>query len=160
MKPTELRIATFALLVVLGASQAFLAHNVLYTGGEIVQMLYWILVGVNLPLMAIALWKPKWGLWGGLLLGALLLPWQTAENRKLAQIHEEVVEVIRFVEGKAAADGTYPETLAGHDFQRDWVDEHINYRREGDIYRLSYFTDHPSISYWYDPADGFGYYPD
>ncbi|NJN20528.1 MAG: hypothetical protein HC812_04140 [Leptolyngbya sp. RL_3_1] len=160
MKPTELRIATFALLVVLGASQAFLAHNVLYTEGEIVQMLYWILVGVNLPLMAIALWKPKWSLWGGLLLGALLLPWQTSENRKWAQIHAEVVAVIQFVEGEATATGSYPETLDGHDFQRDWASQHITYRREGDIYRLSYFMDHHSISYWYDPAAGFDYYPD
>lgn len=160
MKPIELRITAFALLVVLGVSQAFLAHNVLYTEGEIIQTLYWLLVGVNLPLLAIAFWKPKWALWGGLILGALLLPWQTAENRKWAQIHEEVVEVIRFVEEEAITTGNYPENLEGHDFQHDWVDQHITYSREGTIYRLSYFMDHDSISYWYDPVGGFDYYPD
>ncbi|MGD1943568.1 MAG: hypothetical protein ACFB0G_19920, partial [Leptolyngbyaceae cyanobacterium] len=100
MKPTELRIVTLILLVVLGASEALLAHNVLYTEGEIMQGLYWILVWFNLPLLAIALWKPRWGLWGGLTLAALLLPWQTSANRKVAQIHEEVIHIIRFVESK------------------------------------------------------------
>lgn len=117
MSPTELRIVTFVLLVVLSASEVFLAYNVLYTEGELMQALYWILVGINVPLFAIALWKPKWSLWGGLILGALLLPWQSAENRKWAQIHEEVVAIIQFAEAVQNDAGDYPNSLSGYDFK-------------------------------------------
>ncbi|MEO1352259.1 MAG: hypothetical protein AAFW84_26230 [Cyanobacteria bacterium J06635_15] len=160
MKPTELRIFAFALLVVLGASEALLAHNVLYTEGEIVQGLYWIMVSLNVPLILMAMWKPKWGLWGGMILAALLLPWQTAENRKWAQIHEEVIEIIRFVETTQETAGEYPDSLAGYDFQQPWVAKHIAYTVEEEGYYLSYFMDDDSISYWYESTDGFGYYPD
>ena len=160
MKPTELRIATFVLLAVFSASQVFLAHNVLYTEGEIMQGLYWLLVAVNVPLFAIAFWKPKWSLWGGLVLGALLLPLQAAENRKWAQIHEEVTSIIRFLEAEQENSGDYPDTLSGYAFQRDWVADHVTYEVSEDVYQRSYFMDHPSIGYWYYPEDGFGYYPD
>ena len=160
MKPTELRIVTLILLVVLGASEALLAHNVLYTEGEIMQGLYWILVWFNLPLLAIALWKPRWGLWGGLTLAALLLPWQTSANRKVAQIHEEVIHIIRFVESKQETSGDYPVTLADYEYRRDWVERHIAYEPEDGAYQLTYFANDDSISYWYTPELGFDYYPD
>lgn len=160
MKPTELRIVTFVLLMVLSTSEVFLAYNVLYTEGELIQSLYWILVGINIPLFAIAFWKPKWSLWGGLILGALLLPWQAAENRKWAQIHEEVVAIIQFAEAEQNRSGSYPNTLSEYDFKRGWTDQHITYGGEGDFYQISYFMDDDSISYWYDPEVGFGYYPD
>lgn len=160
MKPTELRIVTLILLVVLGASEALLAHNVLYTEGEIIQGLYWILVWFNLPLLAIALWKPRWGLWGGLTLAALLLPWQTSANRKVAQIHEEVIHIIRFVESKQETNGDYPVTLADYEYRRDWVARHVAYEAEDGAYQLAYFANDDSISYWYTPESGFDYYPD
>jgi len=160
MKPTEFRIATLIALMVLGASEALLAHTVLYTQGEIMQGLYWLMVLINLPLMAIALWKPRWGLWGGLILGGLLLPWQAAENRKWAQIHEEVIGIIQYLEAEQTPAGEYPTNLSNYAFQRSWVEKHIAYEVEGDVYRLSYFMDHPSISYWYESEGGFGYYPD
>ena len=160
MKSTELRIVTLILLVVLGASEALLAHNVLYTEGEIIQGLYWILVWFNLPLLAIALWKPRLGLWGGLTLAALLLPWQTSANRKVAQIHEEVIHIIRFVESKQETNGDYPVTLADYEYRRDWVERHIAYEAEDGAYQLTYFANDNSISYWYTPESGFDYYPD
>ena len=160
MKPPELRIVTLILLVVLGASEALLAHNVLYTEGEIIQGLYWILVWFNLPLLAIALWEPRWGLWGGLTLAALLLPWQTSANRKVAQIHEEVIHIIRFVESKQETNGDYPVTLADYEYRRDWVARHIAYEAEDGAYQLAYFANDDSISYWYTPESGFDYYPD
>lgn len=160
MRPIELRIFSAILLIVLGASEVFLLHNVLYTEGEIMQGLYWLLLFLNLPIFAIAMWKPRWGLWGAIALAALLLPWQTAQNRKWAQIHEEVIEIIRFVEENEEASGVYPKALTGYDFRRDWVESHLTYESNGDSYIISYFMDHPSISYWYQSDDGFGYYPD
>ncbi|MEM8546052.1 MAG: hypothetical protein AAGF66_18905 [Cyanobacteria bacterium P01_H01_bin.119] len=145
MTPTKMRLFTFILLAIIGANEAFLAHSVRYTEGEIVQLLYWMMVILNVPLMAIALWKPRWGLWGGVLLGALLLPWQTADNRKLAQVHAEVLNIIRFVEAEQVRSGAYPATLAGYEFQRDWTAHHIEYGRQGGLYRLSYFVDEGSM---------------
>ncbi|MEO1209600.1 MAG: hypothetical protein AAFX78_08670 [Cyanobacteria bacterium J06638_20] len=124
------------------------------------QGVYWFLVLLNLPLFAIAIWKPRWALWGGILLGALLLPWQTAENRKWAQIHEEVTGIIQFAETEQNTFGDYPDNLSNYDFQRGWTEKHISYSVEGDGYRLSYFMDNANISYWYHSEEGFGYYPD
>ncbi|MEM6425339.1 MAG: hypothetical protein AAF728_09300 [Cyanobacteria bacterium P01_D01_bin.128] len=141
MTPTELRFLAFALLFILGASEAFLARGILHTEGAMIQSLYWLMVTLTLPLMAIALWKPRWGLWGGVLLGALLLPWQRADNQKLAQVHAEVLSIIRFVEAEQRRSGDYPPTLAGYEFQQGWTAHHIEYGRQGRLYRLSYFVD-------------------
>ncbi|MGD1943308.1 MAG: hypothetical protein ACFB0G_18590, partial [Leptolyngbyaceae cyanobacterium] len=103
---------------------------------------------------------PRWGLWGGLTLAALLLPWQTSANRKVAQIHEEVIHIIRFVESKQETSGDYPVTLADYEYRRDWVERHIAYEPEDGAYQLTYFANDDSISYWYTPELGFDYYPD
>ena len=160
MKPIELRLFAMLLLMVLGASEAFLFHNVLYTEGELMQGLYWLLVALNIPIFLVAMWKPRFGLWAGIALGALLLPWQTAENRKWAQIHEEVIEIVRFAEAAQDSSGTYPDALTDYEFHRDWAEQHIEYNGEGESYRILYFMDDKSISYWYEPEGGFGYYPD
>jgi hypothetical protein len=113
------------------------------------------LLRISVP-TEIAFWKPRWSLWGGLVLGALLLPWQASENRKWAQIHEEVTSIIQFLEAEQESSGDYPDTLSGYAFQRVWAAEHVSYEVSEDVYRLSYFMDHPSISDWYYPEDGFG----
>jgi hypothetical protein len=169
MKPLEFRIVTFVVLILLGTCEAFLAHNVFYTAGEVGKEFYWIMVGLNIPLLVIALWNPRWALWGSLALGTLLLPWQTTANRKLVEIHEEVAQIRWFVEEAQRVSGEYPDTLSGYDFQHGWAKEHIAYslekgslqknNLEDDDYKLSYFISDPGITYWY-PADGFAYYPD
>ncbi len=159
MNLSEFRIATFALLILLGVCEVLLAHNVFYTEGEVGKDIYWIMVGLNLPLLLLVLWKPRGAFWGALILGTLLLPWQTAANRKLVEIHEEVAQIRWFVEEEQKASGEYPDTLSDYEFQHTWAKKHISYSLEKENYKLSYFISDPGITYWY-PSDGFAYYPD
>ena len=160
MRGTEFRVFAILLVLLLAATEAFLAHNTLYTEGEVMQGLYWLLVGANIPIMAVALWRPRIGLWCALSLGALLLPWQASENRKWAVIHEEIFAIIDHVDAAKESDGVYPATLDGYEYQRPWIREHVLYGMSDGSYRLDYFMDDRGIGHWYEPEGGFDYYPD
>lgn len=160
MHGNEFRAFAALLVLLLAGTEAFLAHNTLYTEGEVMQGLYWLLVYANIPICAVALWKPRIGAWISFGLGALLLPWQASENRKWALIHEEIFAIIDHVEAAKKKDGAYPSTLGDYEYHRPWIREHVLYGVSEGAYRLSYFMDNKGISYWYDPQGGFGYYPD
>ena len=160
MHVNEFRAFAVLLVLLLAGTEAFLAHNSLYTEGEVMQGLYWLLVYANIPILAVALWKPRIGAWFAFGLGALLLPWQASENRKWALIHEEVLAIIDHVEAAKKKDGVYPSTLGDYEYRQPWIREQVSYGVSDGTYRLSYFMDDKGISYWYDPQGGFGYYPD
>lgn len=160
MQSREFRIFAILLVALLAGTEGFLAYNTLYTEGEVMQGLYWVLVWTNIPIVLLALWKPRIGIWAAFGLGALLLPWQAFENRKWAQIHEEVVSIVRYVDTQKKTAGGYPKTIDGYKFQRPWIRERVSYGTSNGAYRISYFMDDPGISYWFDSDSGFGYYPD
>ena len=56
MEKGELRVLGVVLLALLAVSEGLLAHNTLYTEGEVMQGLYWILVGVNIPILGLMIW--------------------------------------------------------------------------------------------------------
>ena len=160
MHRNEFRAFSALLVLLLAGTEALLAHNTLYTEGEVMQGLYWLLVSANIPILAVTLWKPRIGAWLAFGLGALLLPWQACENRKWALIHEEVFAIIDHVEAAKKKDGVYPSTLGDYEYHRPWIYEHVSYSVSEEAYKLSYFMDHKGISYRHDPQGGFGYYPD
>ncbi len=160
MKNSELRLPIVILVLILGISEYFLAYNTYYTEGEVMQGLYYLLVALNIPIVFIAIWKPRVGLWAVLILAALLLPWQAAENRKCAQIHEEVIGLIRHLEDHKKAEGSYPTSIDGYKNKREWTSDHLSYSAKDGEYRISYFMDNAGTGYWYESDTGFDYYPD
>jgi hypothetical protein len=160
MHSNEFRAFAVLLVLLLAATEAFLAYNTVYTEGELMQGLYWLLVYANIPILAIALRKPRIGAWLAFGLGALLLPWQAAENRRWALIHEEIIAIIDHVEAAKKSNGAYPATLDGYEYRRPWIRGHVIYKVSDGTYRLDYFMDNRGIGYWYEPNGGFDYYPD
>lgn len=160
MQSREFRVFAILLVALLAGTEGLLAYNTLYTEGEVMQGLYWVLVWTNIPIVLLALWKPRIGIWAAFGLGALLLPWQAFENRKWAQIHEEVISIVRYVDTQKKTAGEYPKTIDGYKFQRPWIGERVSYGTSTGACRISYFMDDPGISYWFDSDSGFGYYPD
>jgi hypothetical protein len=160
MQNKEIRVFVVLLVALLAGTESFLVYNTLYTYGEVMQALYLLLVWVNLPIVILALWRPRIGMWAAFGLGVLLLPWQAYENRKWAQIHEEVISIIRYVDTQKKTSGEYPKNLDGYKFQRSWIGDQVSYGTSDGTYRLSYFMNDPGISYWFESASGFGYYPD
>lgn len=160
MKPHELRIFAVCLILVLALTAFLFVHNTLYTEGEVEMGGYLFLCLLFIPILGVAMWKPRQGLWAAFLLAAVLLPWQAYENRKWAIIHEEVFAINQFVEKQREVTGAYPDSLAAYAYRKPWVERHLTYRSEKDTYLLIYFMDHSGITYWYDSENGFGYYPD
>lgn len=160
MKNCEFRIFALLLVALLAGTEALLGYNTIYTEGELMQGLYWLLVWANLPIALLVLWKARIGIWAAFGLGLVLLPWQASENRKWAQIHEEVISIIRYVDTRKKTAGDYPKTLEGYKFQRSWIEDRVSYGTSDGTYSLSYYMDDTSISYWFHSESGFGYYPD
>ena len=138
-----------------------IGYCVVYTEGEIMHGMFrgmsglaglLVLVGFHRRTLAAA--------WVVGICGALLI-WQTWQIRKWAMIHEEMLGLVRHVEGIKREKGVFPQSAGGYSFNRAWVKSHVmDYRAEGSKFRLSYFMNDPGISYWYDSESGFGYYPD
>ena len=156
----ELRLLAVVLLLITALAEMFLVRTLYYTVGEVAQLLHGLLVLLNVPLFVIALWRPRIGLWGIVVLSALLIPWQTWQCRKCAVLHEEVVGLIRHLEETKERDGRYPAELNGYGFKATWVRPQVRYQQDGAGFRLSYFMDNPGTSYWYRSDTGFGYYGD
>lgn len=160
MNRNEFRIFAVLLTSSMAVIEALLAYNTLYTEGEVMQGLYRNLVWANLPILIFALWKPRVGAWSAFGLGVLLIPWQAYQNRKWAQIHEEVISMIRYVDERKMAAGEYPKTLDGYRFHNPWIKRHVSYGSSDESYRFSYFMNDPGTGYWFDSNSGFGYHPD
>ena len=160
MKLPELRLFAVLLVILLGGAEALLAYNTIYTEGEVLQGGYWLLVMLNIPILVCAVAKPRYGMWAGLGLAMLLLPWQTMQNRRLVQLHEDVVGVVRYVEGQKKSGGSYPKNLSGHQFEHNWVKGNVSYSTADGSFRIGYYLNDPGIGYWYTPEGGFDYYPD
>ena len=149
-----------ALIVVGGLYQ--LRHNVFYTEGEVMEGLFGLLVWLVAGSTLLGFYRRKAAVWFILLVGGPLLLWQTAQARRWALLHEDIVALVRFAEDLKSNTGRYPESLEGYTFKTDWVKGHIRgfSSDERGEFRIGYFLNDPGISYWYSSRTGFGYYPD
>ena len=147
--------------VVVG-SLSLLRHNVLYTEGEVMQGLFTLLAGVVAACVLIGFHRRRAAIWCVTLLGGSLLLWQAYQTRKWAVIHKEIVSLVRFAEDSKSKTGHYPMSLKGYVFKNPRVRAHIYDFGSDDTngFRLTYFMNDPSITYWYSSKTGFGYYPD
>jgi len=160
MKSNELRTLAVILLAITAAAEIFLIRSIYYTVGEVMQGLYGFLVWLNVPLLALVLWRPGAGLRGIIILAALLLPWPAWRSHKWTVIHEDVVPLVKHLEEAKTRDGEYPGGLDGYRFKTGWVKDHVHYEKDGDRFRLAYFLDDMGTHYWYHSGSGFGYYGD
>ncbi len=139
----------------------FVGYSVVYTEGEIVHGLFrgmTLLAG-----LLVLLGFHRRALAASWLVGVcgVLLIWQTWQIRNWVMIHEEIIGLVRHVNGIKQEKGAFPELIEGYSFNHPWVKSRVtNYRAEGSRFTLSYFMNDPGISYWYDSENGFGYYPD
>ena len=136
--------------------------NVIYTEGEVMQGLYTLLVAVLAGSVLIGIGSRRVAFWVVLVLGGTLLLWQLNQSRRWAQLHEEVVSIIRHSEDVRQKSGAYPTNLAGYVFKHQWVEANIAdvFSNADHGFRISYFLNQPGITYWYSAKSGFGNYPD
>lgn len=142
---------------------ALLSPGVLYTEGKVMKGLFELLVA-SLLVMALGsavFGNRRFAMWLMVGAGGGLLLWQCYQHRRWLSLHEDVLGVIQHVTEERRRQGTYPENLDTYQFIHPEFSEHFDYgRSERDTFALRYFLNNPSISYWYHPETGFGYYPD
>jgi hypothetical protein len=91
----------------------------------------------------------------------LLIP-QTILGVRLWRLHREVNQIVAYVEAIKNKEGRPPRDLSGYTYSSPSLRGHIRYSTEEDHgrYDITYWVVQPGISYWYDAATGWGYYPD
>lgn len=147
---------------IFAASLHLLAYNVIYTEGEVIQTLFWLLVVATVVFALIGFYRRRVAMWGVVLMGGMLLLWQAYQLRTWAKLHEEVITIIRFAEESKEKTGNYPHDLANYNFEHGWVKSHIcriGTNNSGE-FGITYFMNNPGTTYWYSSKTGFGYYPD
>jgi hypothetical protein len=136
-------------------------YCVVYTEGEVMHGLFRGLTVLAGMLVLLGFRRRKLAAaWVVAVCGGLLI-WQTWQIRKWAMLHEEMLELVWYLEETKRDKGAYPESIDGYGFRRAWVKNRvINYRMEGAKFGFTYFMHYPGTSYWYDSENSFGYYPD
>ena len=155
-----LMLLTIAVIFV--GSLYLLSYNVLYTEGEVMQGLFTLLVFLVAGCVLLGFYRRRIAIWCVTLVGGALLLWQSFQSRKWAQIHEDVIGIVQFVEDLKSKTGRYPASIDGYTFKRPWVKSHIDGfgPEETGGFRIGYFMNDRGISYWYSSKTSFGYYPD
>lgn len=138
-----------------------LGYNTLFTEGEVIQGLYYlVLAGAAVGALA-ALYRRNVGIIVVSLLGGLLLCWQAYQSRKWAMIHEDIAAIVTAAMKRHKTNGTYPTRMDELQFQHPFVRDHIHgFSSDSSGFSISYFINQPGITYSYSSTDGFWYYPD
>jgi hypothetical protein len=138
-----------------------LGYNVVFTEGELMQGLYYlVLILVGCSALS-AFYRRDVGIISVAILGGLLLTWQASQSRKWAMIHEDVAAIVTAAMKQHKETGSYPKSIDDLKFTHSFVRDHIHgFTSDGNSFRVSYFINQPGITYSYSSMDGFWYYPD
>ncbi|MBK8094405.1 MAG: hypothetical protein IPK32_21185 [Verrucomicrobiaceae bacterium] len=139
----------------------FLGYNVVFTEGEVMQGLYYLVLILVLCTTLSAFYRRDVGIISVAIMGGLLLTWQTSQSRKWAMIHEDVTAIITAAMKQHKETGAYPKSINDLKFTNSFVRAHIHdFTSDSSGFRINYFINQPGITYSYSSIDGFWYYPD
>lgn len=145
--------------VILGTA-CLMARNTLYTGGEVMEGLYRMSIGVVGSMLLLGFFNRNLTAWMILACGGSMILWQAHQTRRWGLLHEEVLAIVAHANRVKAEKGAYPPVLEGYAFQHPEFRDHIGYTMQGGKLYIGYHLNDPGISYWYREDSGFGYYPD
>lgn len=77
-------------------------------------------------------------------------------------LHEDIQKFVRHAEKYKVEHGDYPATISDYKFSHEMTRSHIHMYGLNDEggFHIYYFLNHPGITYWYTPKNGYYYYPD
>ncbi len=162
MKKVEilLFVLLLAVIVPLEVLCAFLAHE---TIGEVTSTLYFLALGINLLFVVLAARSRSLAALGVVALALIIIPYQVLLGQRLLRVQAEAARIVTFAYEHKLNSGEYPPDLADYSFNDPEMKKYVQvYRidesRGGFVLRYRVGTE--STSHWYDPAGGWGYYPD
>ena len=139
-----------------------LSYFTYYTEGEVGQIIFKMLIGVIALCAAVGFYRRVWGVWLVVVLGGILISWESYQLRNLAMLREDAEALVRYVERYKTQHEKYPADISGFEFTHKTMKSHIHrYSVGGEQgFYFECFLNSPSLTYRYTPAGGHRYYPD
>ena len=159
-KENVLYILLLGLLVPIEIFCAFLAFE---TIGEIVSILYFFVIGLNLLFIVLAFRCRTLAALGVVLLAIAIIPYQLYLGHRLLRVQAEASRIVSYVYEQKLDTGEYPPTLSNYKFHDPEMKQFIrSYSVEPDSseFLLFYRVGTESTSHSYISEIGWGYYPD
>jgi hypothetical protein len=162
MKKIEvlLFVLLMAVIVPLEVVCAFLAYE---TIGEVISALYFLALGINLLFILLALRSRSLAALGVVILALVIIPYQVVLGQRLLRVQAEAARIVTFVYEHKVNSGEYPPDLADYTFNDPEMKKYVqtyNLDESRGGFVLCYRVGTESTSHWYDPDNGWGYYPD
>lgn len=144
--------------VILGTA-CLMARNTIYTEGEVMEVLYPLMIGVVAAMLLVGFLNRDLAAWMVIGCGGALILWQANQTRRWAMLHEDVLAIVDYANREKQASGSFPETLDGFSFRHPHFRRHIYYGfHEGKLY-VQYYLNRSGPSYWYREDAGFLFNP-
>ena len=157
---TLLFVLLIVVLVPLELACAYLAYE---TIGEIVSHFYFLAVGINLVVIAVAIRYPRAAALGAFALALAIIPYQLVLGHRLLRVQLEASRIVAFAYEQRLSAGKYPADLAGYQFRDPAMEKYIQgYWTEESSggFMLAFRVGTESTSHTYSPDVGWSYYPD
>jgi hypothetical protein len=157
---TLLFILLMAVIVPLEVVCALLAYE---TIGEIASALYFLALGINLLFFLLAVRSRSLAALGAIILALLIIPYQVVLGQRLLRVQAEAARIVAFVYEHKVNSGEYPPDLDDYTYDDPEMKKYVqtyslDESRGGFV--LCYRVGTETTSHWYDPKNGWGYYPD
>jgi hypothetical protein len=146
-------------LVPLEVGAAALSHEML---GWVEFAFYCLALLVNLPLLALVLWRPLLGSVAALVLFLVLVPYQAVLGVRLFRLQQEADRIIAFAYQNRLSAGGYPADLESYEPSRPELMRFFHYRLEPARggFQLSYSVGSRNTGHLFAPELGWWYLED
>jgi hypothetical protein len=133
-----------------------------YTDGEIVSLLYGLLLVPNLLIAPLALWKPSWGVPLLMAPWLMIVPLNCFQGIQLARARREAGRIVAYADATWRETGRPPADLSGYRFRDPTIRNGIFFYQAGENgFSVDYGPPgNEDVAHRYDSAEGWGYYPD
>ena len=141
----------------------YCARLAYHTVSEIESAVYFMAIGLNLPFLILALRWPKMGTIMVFLLAVGMIPYQLYLGQRLIDLQAESARIVAYAYEQKLVTGKYPSDLSGYTFSNPATQKFLQdytYNDMDDSFSIFYSVGTPSTSHWYNPKQGWCYYPD
>jgi hypothetical protein len=139
---------------------AYLAYE---TIGEVVSVIYFLAVGINLVFIVLAVRNRTLAALGAVVLGLVIIPYQLVLGQRLIRVQAEAANVVSYVYEQRLASGEYPADLSNYEFHDSAMASYVQSYRPDETrggFVLAYRVGTETTSHTYSPQDGWSYYAD
>ena len=162
MKKAEvlLFVLLMGILIPVEVLCAYLAYE---TIGEVVSVIYFLVAGINLVFILLALRNRAVAALGAVALGIVIVPYQLVLGHRLLRVEAEAARIVTYAYECKLDTGQYPPNLSNYEFHDPGMEEYIQSYGTDEAYGgfvLHYRVGTESTSHSYAPKHGWGYYPD